>query len=44
MGASVALARGRGDNAHHVLEAAFKAFARCFRKGLDRRGAAAPYF
>ena len=35
MGASVALARWRGDNAHHVLESAFKAFARCFRKGLD---------
>ena len=42
MGASVALARWRGDNAHHVLESAFKAFARCFRKGLDRLGAAAP--
>lgn len=38
LGSSVALARWRGANAHHVLESSFKAFARCFRKCLDRVG------
>jgi len=39
LGCGVALSRRRGANGHHVLESAFKAFARCYRKCLD---AAAP--
>ena len=35
LGCAVALRRVRGDNAHHVVESCFKAFARALRAALD---------
>ena len=35
LGCDLTLRRVRGHNAHHVLESAFKAFARAFRTALD---------
>ena len=35
LGGELSLHRVRGTNAHHVLESAFKAFARAFRSALD---------
>ena len=40
LGATLKLVRVRGDNAHHVLESTFKAFARAFRAAVD--GVSAP--
>jgi imidazoleglycerol-phosphate dehydratase len=36
LGCAVALRRVRGDNAHHVVESCFKAFARALRAALDQ--------
>ena len=35
LGTSVALRKLRGNNAHHIVESTFKAFARAFRASLD---------
>ena len=35
LGAALTLKKIRGDNAHHVVESTFKAFARSFRAALD---------
>ena len=35
-GLSVSLTKRRGDNAHHIVEATFKSFARCLRKCMDQ--------
>ena len=35
-GLSVSLTKERGDNAHHIVEATFKSFARCLRKCMDQ--------
>ena len=35
LGASMTLRKVRGDNAHHIVESTFKAFARAFRACLD---------
>jgi imidazoleglycerol-phosphate dehydratase len=35
LGASLSLRKVRGDNAHHIIESTFKAFARVFRACLD---------
>jgi imidazoleglycerol-phosphate dehydratase len=43
LGAEVTLRRVRGDNAHHVLESAFKAFARAFRAALDNLADGQPH-
>lgn len=34
-GFGLALRKHRGDNAHHIVESTFKAFARCLRRALD---------
>ena len=42
LGFSITLKKQRGDNAHHIVEATFKAFARCVRglmDGMDGIGA-----
>lgn len=39
LGASLAVVKLRGDNAHHIVESSFKAFARAVRACLDARGA-----
>ena len=36
LGADVSLRKVRGANAHHILESAFKSFARAFRAALDQ--------
>ena len=35
-GLSVSLTKRRGDNAHHIVEATFKSFARCLRRCMDQ--------
>ena len=32
----MSLTKERGDNAHHIVEATFKSFARCLRKCMDQ--------
>jgi imidazoleglycerol-phosphate dehydratase len=39
-GAAIFLRKVRGANAHHIIEATFKAFARAFRAALDEDAAA----
>ena len=34
-GLTIRLEKHRGDNAHHIVEATFKSFARCLRKFMD---------
>ena len=34
-GLTMTLKKHRGDNAHHIVEATFKSFARCLRKFMD---------
>lgn len=40
-GCSVSLKKIRGENAHHIVEATFKAFSRALRRSLDSEEAAA---
>ena len=35
-GVGVRLVKRRGDNAHHIVEASFKSFARCLRSVMDQ--------
>lgn len=38
LGCSIRAVKIRGENAHHIVEATFKSFARCFRSMLDTLG------
>eukprot|EP00933_Yihiella_yeosuensis_P054104 TRINITY_DN5245_c0_g2_i1.p1 TRINITY_DN5245_c0_g2~~TRINITY_DN5245_c0_g2_i1.p1 ORF type:complete len:471 (-),score=97.13 TRINITY_DN5245_c0_g2_i1:199-1575(-) len=35
LGCSLKVRKCRGDNAHHIVEATFKSFARCLRQAMD---------
>ena len=43
LGADLTLRRVRGGNAHHVIESAFKSFARAFRAALDCMADGSPH-
>jgi len=43
LGADLVLRRVRGGNAHHVIESAFKSFARAFRAALDSMADGLPH-
>lgn len=42
MGIELSLVKVRGDNAHHILEATFKSFARALRAAMDARVSGKP--